>query len=47
MIGTAVIGVIVDHFGLQIVWPIVGVLSLLGSIGMVGIWRFEKGLKKE
>lgn len=46
LIGTAVIGVIVDHFGLQIVWPIVGVLSLLGSIGMVGIWRFEKGLKK-
>lgn len=46
LMGTAVIGIIVDRFGIQIVWPIVGVLSLLGSIGMLGIWRYERKLAR-
>lgn len=41
LIGTAVIGYVVDLKGVGIVWPVVGVLSLLGSIGMFGIWKRE------
>lgn len=42
LIGTAAIGLVVDSVGLQVVWPIVGILSLMGSIGMIGIWYRER-----